>query len=124
MASLEGKKIVILGGSSGIGYSVAKASLLSQADHVLIASSNKERVDKAVARLLAEPQLQAHASLKDRLSGDVLDLTKSKDIVAFFEKIGAFDHLIITSGQISDKQPAFKDLDLDSRRGQSILYTL
>ena len=118
MATLEGKKIIIIGGSSGIGYSVAKASLLSDAEHVLIASSTKEKVDNAVAKLLEENQLQGLASLNGRLSGDVLDLTKSKDISAFFERVGEFDHLIITSGDIS-LQFNFKEVDLDKCRGQS-----
>lgn len=100
MATLEGKKIVILGGSSGIGYGVAKASLLNLAEHVLIASSSRAKVDTAVARLLAEPALQSQ-SLQGRVSGDVIDLKDTQDVAAFFEKIGEIDHLIITSGTVS-----------------------
>lgn len=100
MATLEGKKIVILGGSSGIGYGVAKASLLNLAEHVLIASSSRAKVDTAVARLLAEPALQSQ-SLQGRVSGDVIDLKDTQEVAAFFEKIGEIDHLIVTSGTVS-----------------------
>lgn len=40
--TLQGKKIVVVGGSSGIGYSVAKAALKEVAGHVLVASSSRE----------------------------------------------------------------------------------
>ena len=116
MATLAGKKIVVIGGTSGIGYSVAKTSLLSNAEYVLIASSTKTKVDSAVAKLLAEPQLQAQSNLKNRIAGVVLDLSVSKDIVAFFEKVGEFDHLVITSGNISGAKP-FKEVDLENNRG-------
>ncbi|KAJ3553106.1 hypothetical protein NM688_g3792 [Phlebia brevispora] len=99
MATLEGKKIVVIGGSSGIGYAVAKASLLSQAEHVLIASSTAAKVESGVSRLLAEPSLQSQQSgLKNRISGDVLDLTDAQAITTFFDKVGELDHLVITSG--------------------------
>ena len=57
MAALQGKRIIVIGGSSGIGYSVAKASLLSLAEHVTIASSSQAKVAAAVERLLADPDL-------------------------------------------------------------------
>ena len=96
MATLQGKKIVILGGSSGIGYGVAKASLLSLADHVLVASSSLAKVDTAVQRPLAEPPLRDQPNLRNRIGGDVLDLKDGDAIRRFFDKIGEIDHLIIT----------------------------
>lgn len=115
MATLEGKKIVIIGGSSGIGYSVAKASLLNLAGHVLVASSSKAKVDGAVTRLLAEPALKAQ-SLQGRVSGDVVDLKDTQNVVAFFEKVGEIDHLIITSGSIA-RTIDFRTEDLNKHRG-------
>ncbi|KAJ3553812.1 hypothetical protein NM688_g3420 [Phlebia brevispora] len=113
MATLAGKKIVVIGGSSGIGYAVAKASLLSLADHVLIASSSAAKVETAVSRLLAEPDLQKlQPGLQARLSGDTLDLADTGAVRAFFAKIGEIDHLIITSGGIS-LQIDFRSEDLD-----------
>ncbi|KAF7800310.1 hypothetical protein EIP86_011559 [Pleurotus ostreatoroseus] len=100
MVTLEGKKIVVIGGSSGIGYAVALASLLDCAEHVLIASSSKSKVDAAVTRLLAEPALQTH-SPQSRLNGSVVDLADMQAVARFFEEIGEFDHLIITSGAVT-----------------------
>ena len=62
MASLEGQTILIVGGSSGIGYGVAKLSLLSKASTVIIASSNKSRVDNALSRLVFDADIARHVS--------------------------------------------------------------
>ena len=118
MATLQGKKIVIIGGSSGIGYGVAKASLLSYANHVIIASSSREKVDVAVQRLLAEPELQRQADVKNRLTGDTVDLRNTQAVQAFCERIGEIDHLIITSGGLST-QFEYRSEDLDKHRGES-----
>ena len=55
MATLQGKKVVVIGGSSGIGYGVARASLLSLAEHVIVASSSQAKVTAAVGKLLVDP---------------------------------------------------------------------
>lgn len=117
MTTLQGKKIVIVGGSSGIGYSVAKASLLSLAEHVLIASSSLPRVDTAVTRLLAEPVLQEQTNLQQRLAGEVLDIRDTQAVRTFFDKIGEIDHLIITAGNIS-LQFEFQNEDLDKLKSE------
>ena len=98
MATLQGKRVAVIGGSSGIGYAVAKASLISLADHVIIASSSQSNLNAAISRLLATPELQQEADLKNHLSGRALDLTDTKTIGPFFEQIGEIDHLVVTSG--------------------------
>ena len=120
MTTLQGKKILIIGGSSGVGYAVAKAALLSLADHVLIASSSLSRVDAAVQRLLTEPLLQGQLNLQNRVGGDVLDLKDGDTIRKFLDKIGAIDHLIISAGTASHEQTTFKDTDIDKHRGSSV----
>lgn len=122
MTTLQGKRIVVIGGSSGIGYSVVKASLISLAEHVIVASSSQDKVKSAVARLLAEPELQQFSDLQSRITGDVVDLKDTQAIRTFFDKIGEIDHLIITSGNIS-LQFGFRDEDLDKFRGQSQIST-
>ena len=117
MATLRGKKIVVIGGSSGIGYSVAKASLLSLADHVLIASSSRAKVDNAVQRLLAEPSLQGQVDLANRVSGDVVNLNDAQTIRDLFDKIGEVDHVVNTAGTLGNLEGEFKNLEIDKLRG-------
>jgi NAD(P)-dependent dehydrogenase (short-subunit alcohol dehydrogenase family) len=82
---LSGKRIVVLGGSSGIGLAVAQ-QVVARGARAIIASSNAERVKQAVGAL------DGHAE------GHTLDLSKERDIQTFFQKIGDFDHLVFTAG--------------------------
>lgn len=50
MENLKGKKVVILGGSSGIGLATAKAAA-AQGAALIIASSNQQRIDNAFERI-------------------------------------------------------------------------
>jgi NAD(P)-dependent dehydrogenase (short-subunit alcohol dehydrogenase family) len=79
------KRVVVLGGSSGIGLAVAQQAVARGA-RAIIASSNTGRVEQAVATLDAKAE------------GHTLDLSNERDIQDFFQKIGDFDHLIFTAG--------------------------
>ena len=82
---LSEKRIVVLGGSSGIGLAVAQ-EVVARSGRAIIASSNEARVKQAVA------------TLDGRAEGHTLDLSKERDIQNFFQKIGDFDHLVFTAG--------------------------
>src|SRR6201988_5423086 len=82
---LSEKRIVVLGGSSGIGLAVAQ-QVVAQGARAIIASSNAERVKQAVA------------TLDGKAEGHTLDLSNERDIQNFFQKIGDFDHLVFTAG--------------------------
>lgn len=97
---------------------MAKASLLSLAEHVTIASSSQAKVAAAVERLLADPDLQRLGpDLKRRVAGDTLDLSDTKAVSAFFEQRGEIDHLVITSGTVTTTFP-WREGNLDSHKGQ------
>lgn len=78
---LEGKRVVVIGGSSGIGFAVAEASIEFGAK-VTIASSSQSRVDEAVEKL-------KHFYPAAHISGVKVDL-KSNDAEA--QLIALFDH--------------------------------
>src|SRR3984957_10269354 len=82
---LSGKRIVVLGGSSGIGLSVAQ-QVVARGGRAIIASSNADRVE------------QAMATLDGKAEGYTLDLSNERDIQTVFQKIGSFDHLVFTAG--------------------------
>lgn len=82
---LQNKRVVILGGSSGIGLAVAQQAA-SQGAKVVISSSNVERLQKAVQTVGAEAQ------------GQAVDVSDERAIETFFTKLGAFDHLVFTVG--------------------------
>jgi NAD(P)-dependent dehydrogenase (short-subunit alcohol dehydrogenase family) len=83
--TLNGKRIVVLGGSSGIGLATAEAASRERAS-IVIVSSRQTRVDAAVAKL---PGAEGHA----------VDLTDAAAVEALFARIGAFDHLVFTAGE-------------------------
>ena len=82
MATLEGKRVVVVGGSSGIGFGVAKGSLISQAELVVIASSSEEKVKNAVSRLENEVSTRG---LKGKVVGKVVDAGSGDSIKQFAE---------------------------------------
>jgi NAD(P)-dependent dehydrogenase (short-subunit alcohol dehydrogenase family) len=83
--ALSEKRIVVLGGSSGIGLAVAE-QVVARGARAIIASSNADRVKQAVA------------TLDGNAEGHTLNLSNERDIQNFFQKIGDFDHLVFTAG--------------------------
>lgn len=83
--SLEGKRVVVVGGASGIGFAVAAAAQDAGA-HVVVASSQEANVQAGVAQL------------GGGATGFAVDVTDEASIASFFERLGAFDHLAFTAG--------------------------
>lgn len=83
--TLQGKRILVVGGGSGIGFAVAKAALQHNAA-VVVASSNPDRIASAVR------------GLGNRASGERLDVTSEHEVESFFARSGAFDHIAFTAG--------------------------
>jgi NAD(P)-dependent dehydrogenase (short-subunit alcohol dehydrogenase family) len=84
--TLRQSRIVVAGGTSGIGFAVAEAAAQAGAE-VIIASSNPERVAGALDRL---PQ---------GTRGETLDFTDEAQVSALFARVEAFDHLVYTAGE-------------------------
>ncbi|SDM52448.1 NAD(P)-dependent dehydrogenase, short-chain alcohol dehydrogenase family [Catalinimonas alkaloidigena] len=86
-SALQGKRVIVVGGSSGLGLATAKLAAAEGAALVLI-SSNQERIDKALQELPSGSH-----------EGHAVDMSQESSIKAFFEHVGAFDHLIYTAGE-------------------------
>lgn len=83
--TLNNKKVVIIGGSSGIGLESAKMALNDGAE-VVIAGRSEKKLQQA----------------KNDIGSDVatysLDFTIEKDVKAFFDEIGNIDALVVSAG--------------------------
>jgi NAD(P)-dependent dehydrogenase (short-subunit alcohol dehydrogenase family) len=101
--SLDGKRVVVIGGASGIGFAVAELAR-AQGAAVVIGSSTAAKVNAAVERLPGA-------------TGRTVDLRDEASVAGFFEELGAFDHLAITAGDWSGSMfTSTRELDLTQAR--------
>jgi NAD(P)-dependent dehydrogenase (short-subunit alcohol dehydrogenase family) len=102
--NLQGKRILVVGGGSGIGYGVAEAAIADGAE-VVIASSNLERVHAAAREL------------GPKSSAAQIDLTQESTVATFFAQAGAFDHIVTTAGDWKiSRRAVLAELDMDLAR--------
>jgi NAD(P)-dependent dehydrogenase (short-subunit alcohol dehydrogenase family) len=78
-SSLNGKTVIVIGGSSGIGAAVAKAAAARGA-HVVMAGR----------RLVS--------GVENGVRSEPVDVTDATSLQRLFESVGRFDHLVYTSG--------------------------
>jgi NAD(P)-dependent dehydrogenase (short-subunit alcohol dehydrogenase family) len=82
---LQGQRVVVIGGTAGIGLAVAEGAAREGA-RVVVASRRQESVDAALK------------ALPEGVEGQVLDATDEAAVRGFFTRIGAYDHLVYTAG--------------------------
>lgn len=96
---LAGKKVVVVGGSSGIGLAAAELAKKEGAE-VVIASRNAERLKAAASKLGA--------------SGVPTDVTSDESVSSLFKSCGPVDHVVVTAAQL--KTGPFKSVSMDDVR--------
>ena len=89
---LGGKRVVIIGGSSGIGLAVAAGSLAEGAE-VFIGSSQDSKV------------AEARQQLEGPVDGAAVNVRDEESIAGFFKRAGPFDHLVFTAGDWGPRDP-------------------
>lgn len=101
--TLHDQRVVVIGGTSGIGFAVAERAR-DEGATVVIASSGQDNVDAAAGRL------------GEGVSGAVVDVRDEAKVAGFFEQLGAFDHLVFTAGDWGANRGGgpVAELDLDS----------
>ncbi|PRP77772.1 hypothetical protein PROFUN_07714 [Planoprotostelium fungivorum] len=110
MTKLNNKLVIVVGGTSGIGFAVAD-QCITEGARVIVASSQQQKVDKAVERLKSShPNGDVKGHQLDLSGGPQNIETK---VEAFLNTVGRFDHLVITAGTLGHA-PSLKDLDLAS----------
>ena len=96
---LAGKKIVVVGGSSGIGLATAEMAKKEGAE-VVIASRNAERVKAAADKIGAK--------------GIVADVTNDNSVISLFKTCGPVDHVVVSAAQL--KSGPFKTVSMEDAR--------
>jgi NAD(P)-dependent dehydrogenase (short-subunit alcohol dehydrogenase family) len=81
--NLNGKRVLVIGGSSGIGFAVARA-VLAEKGEVVVASSSADRVGTALERLPGA-------------TGATFSVTDENAVAEFFAASGKFDHIAFTA---------------------------
>jgi NAD(P)-dependent dehydrogenase (short-subunit alcohol dehydrogenase family) len=99
---INGQRVVVIGGTSGIGLATAQAAA-ERGAQVVVVSGREESVQRALREL--PPGTAGHAV-------DVRDLSALETV---FDHIGDFDHLAYTSGEPLTLSP-IADLDLAAAR--------
>ncbi|MFG3518778.1 SDR family oxidoreductase [Nocardia nova] len=92
-------RVVVMGGSSGIGAATA-ALFANEGAEVVVTGRSQDKLDAAVARL------------GGKTSGYRMDATDGEQIAAFFAQSGSIDHLVIAVSGSAGSGP-FAELDLD-----------
>src|SRR5215471_435905 len=108
---IKGRRAIVTGGSSGIGFETAR-QFLDEGVRVLITGRNQQKLEKARNDLAARTGGEVHAI--------VADMTKESDIAKMIEaakqKLGGVDILVNNAGQMySGRFAAFDDNDMKTQ---------
>jgi NAD(P)-dependent dehydrogenase (short-subunit alcohol dehydrogenase family) len=108
-SALQDKRVVVLGGTGGIGFATAEAAAREGARLVIVAR-RQEGIDHAVARLPAGTE------------GYAADLSREASIADLFARIGAFDHLVFVAGEPLHLGPIASTVIDEARAAFTIRY--
>jgi len=99
---LTGQRVVLMGGTSGIGLATARA-VSAQGAQAVVVSSRQSSVDRALGELPQEAE------------GHVADFADTGRIGELFASLGDFDHLVYTAGEPLALMP-LETLDIGAAR--------
>jgi NAD(P)-dependent dehydrogenase (short-subunit alcohol dehydrogenase family) len=98
---IEGRSVVIIGGSSGMGLAIAKEAVDAGAD-LTIAGRSQAKLEQA----------------RQAIAGDVatrtVDVSDEQSMKRMFSEIGSFDHLVVTASSV--RTGPFHELSLADAR--------
>lgn len=115
-SKLAGKNILLIGGTSGIGFAVAEQALQDGAN-ITISSSSEDKVSQSLNRLRTDyseragnvQSYVADLSIKEQLEETVEELLK------YASKDSLIDHVVFTAGDVPPLVPlantSFDDVD-------------
>ncbi|KAF5657923.1 verA [Fusarium circinatum] len=102
---LDGQRVLVIGGSTGIGFAVAEAAFEHGAN-VIISSSNRIKIDAALKRL--ENRIQSNHLPVRKMFSKVCNLANPETIEANVKELlesasqdGKLDHVVFTAGDFN-----------------------
>lgn len=98
---LTGRKLLIIGGSSGIGMATAAAAVAVGAE-VIIAGRTKEHLT------------EAQEAIGKQVETCVLDVRDARELDFWFEQMQGFDDLVVTAAE--DYRASFVEVDIDEAK--------
>lgn len=100
---ITNRKIIVVGGSSGMGLAVVRAALARGAEVTAVGRS-ADRLERVVSELGRENHVKSVAA----------DVTQEDDVRRLFETVGRFDHLVVTAADLAYQ--TIRELNLDAVR--------
>lgn len=96
---LQSRRVVIVGGTSGMGLAAARAAVQAGAEVI-------------VAGRRSVSERSADADRDARIGHETVDVTDEASVKAMFERIGTLDHVLITAAPKPGTWGAFLDQDV------------
>ncbi|MDH6134955.1 NAD(P)-dependent dehydrogenase (short-subunit alcohol dehydrogenase family) [Kitasatospora sp. MAA4] len=84
MHTFEGQRVLVVGGTSGVGLATA-AGFAAAGAEVTVVSRSQQKIDEALK------------SLGDRAQGRTLDIRDDEQVEHFLEAAGTFDHVVVSA---------------------------
>ena len=101
---ITGNTVIVVGGSSGMGFEVARTALAKGAEVIIVGRSHERLAQAAEALASAE-----------RVRTVAVDVTREDEVSRFFESAGKFDHLFVSAASNLTYQP-LRELDMEAAR--------
>jgi NAD(P)-dependent dehydrogenase (short-subunit alcohol dehydrogenase family) len=111
MARLAGKKALITGGTTGIGFATAKR-FLEEGAQVAISGQNQERLQEALSKL------------GNNAIGILADLSLASNVQTMIDQVkrdfGSLDILVANAGIVANETPIYSKLGMPAEAVQAM----
>ncbi|WUU81006.1 SDR family NAD(P)-dependent oxidoreductase [Streptomyces cellulosae] len=89
MSAYADQRVLVVGGTSGVGLASAREFAAQGADTVVV-SRNPQRIDETVTAL---------SGLAGPVTGQTLDIRSDDEVAELAATAGEFDHVVVTAGE-------------------------